>query len=64
MQFSVYTVFFFFLTQIKMHNFLSWLTFFYTIILHQDRQLLWWFYVFEPDTQFLYAKIGNLFDDF
>ena len=35
----------------------------YTMFLHRDRQLSWWCYVFERDTQFSYSKISNFSDD-
>ena len=38
----------------------------YTIFLHQVRQLTWWYYTFERDTQFWYTINGNFrfHDDF
>ena len=36
----------------------------YAVFLHQDRQLSWWFYIFQQDTQFWYNVIGNFHDDF
>ena len=35
----------------------------YAIFLHRDRQISWWFYVFERDPQFLYTEIGNFPED-
>ena len=36
----------------------------YTIFLHWDGQLSWWFYIFQQDMQFWYTDIGNFHDDF
>ena len=35
----------------------------YRVLLFWDRQLSWWFYIFERDTQFWYTEIGNFPDD-
>ena len=32
----------------------------YAIFLHQDRQLSWWFYIFQQDAQFWYSVIWQL----
>ena len=34
------------------------------IFLHWDRQLSWWFYISQWNTQFWYTDIGNFHDDF
>ena len=35
----------------------------YAIFLHWDRQLSWWYYIFEWDKQFWFTEIGNFSDN-